>query len=154
MITLEAGVLRTEDDMGRDMTNKKCPCGRGRKYPQCCGRWHNGEEPPTPEALMRARYTAFALGRTQFLMATTHPESPHFTADAISWAAELRQFCDEVHFQRLAIVEKTVDGDEGTVHFRARFKRGGKSAVLDENSRFRRLEGRWMYVAEVDPQIP
>ena len=42
---------------------KSCPCGSGRSYAACCRPAHDGSvPPPTPEALMRARYSAFALG--------------------------------------------------------------------------------------------
>ena len=43
-----------------------CPCGSDVIYPQCCGRWHeglaDGVGAPTPEALMRSRYSAQAQG--------------------------------------------------------------------------------------------
>ena len=39
-----------------------CPCGSLQNYQQCCGPYLTGEDhPPTPEALMRSRYTAFVL---------------------------------------------------------------------------------------------
>jgi hypothetical protein len=41
-----------------------CPCGSGLRYPDCCGRWHDGPlrlQAPDAEALMRSRYAAFAL---------------------------------------------------------------------------------------------
>jgi uncharacterized protein YchJ len=35
------------------------------RYADCCGRWHagllHGEHAPTPEPLMRSRYSAYAL---------------------------------------------------------------------------------------------
>jgi SEC-C motif-containing protein len=42
-----------------------CPCGSdNKKYTDCCGRYlDGGEAAPTAEALMRSRYTAYALGR-------------------------------------------------------------------------------------------
>ncbi|WP_240455632.1 YchJ family protein [Halomonas faecis] len=38
-----------------------CPCGNGSSLAGCCGRYHAGEPAPTPEALMRSRYSAFVL---------------------------------------------------------------------------------------------
>ena len=40
-----------------------CPCGSGRTLAECCGPIVKGERPaPTAEALMRSRYTAYAVG--------------------------------------------------------------------------------------------
>jgi len=50
-----------------------CPCGSNQLLSQCCGRFHAGEPAPTPEALMRSRYSAFVLGLVDYLIATTLP---------------------------------------------------------------------------------
>ena len=64
------------------MTKKKknaaaaalCPCGSGLCLAECCGRYLTGGAEhlgaPTPEALMRSRYTAFALGDEAYLLDT------------------------------------------------------------------------------------
>lgn len=47
------------------VTNKinDCPCGSQIEYKSCCGVYHQGARvAPTPEALMRSRYTAYSLG--------------------------------------------------------------------------------------------
>ena len=52
-----------------------CPCGGG-LYGRCCGPLHRGEQRAlTAEQLMRSRYSAFARGEVDYLIAT-HPE-PH-----------------------------------------------------------------------------
>ena len=59
----------------------RCPCGTGEVYGACCGRYHSrfaqaGElTAPTPEALMRSRFTAFAVGLPDYLLATWHPST-------------------------------------------------------------------------------
>ncbi|MBF7730586.1 YchJ family protein [Pseudomonas sp. N040] len=55
------------------MVVSSCPCGSGQSYAECCGRWHAGAPAPTPEALMRSRYSAYALGMIDYLIATTLP---------------------------------------------------------------------------------
>jgi SEC-C motif domain protein len=40
-----------------------CFCGSDQLYAACCGLYHAGEFPPTPETLMRARYSAYAFGK-------------------------------------------------------------------------------------------
>lgn len=50
-----------------------CPCGRIKQYADCCGRYLDGAEvAPAAEALMRSRYTAYTLGREDYLLATWH----------------------------------------------------------------------------------
>ena len=64
-----------------------CPCDSGQTYVQCCGPWHQGLGlgvfAPTPEALMRSRYSAFALGLVDYLTATWHPSTPATNRGAI-----------------------------------------------------------------------
>ncbi len=50
-----------------------CPCDTGKPYPSCCGRFHDGRPAPTAVALMRSRYSAFALGLGSYLLETWHP---------------------------------------------------------------------------------
>ena len=62
-----------------------CPCNSGKDYRVCCGLYHEGEVAPTPTALMRSRYSAFALENADYLLATWHkdyrPQTLEFAAD-------------------------------------------------------------------------
>lgn len=59
-----------------------CPCGSSRGLDACCGVFHDGHTPaPTAEALMRARYSAYALRRVDFLLASWHPDTRPQAAD-------------------------------------------------------------------------
>jgi SEC-C motif domain protein len=125
------------------MDGLACPCGSGDEYDACCGRLHDGAPAPTAEALMRARYSAFAVGNLAYLLGTYHSSSRPgaFSLDpSIQWT-------------RLAVLE-TEDGglfeSAGTVRFRAVYAREGKRGVMDETSRFVREDGRWTYVGPVD----
>ncbi|MDP1703376.1 MAG: YchJ family metal-binding protein, partial [Sulfurimicrobium sp.] len=51
-----------------------CPCGSGRDLGDCCGPIVAGAPAPTPEALMRSRYTAFVLGKLEHIDRTHAPE--------------------------------------------------------------------------------
>jgi len=47
---------------GGSKAPSKCPCGSGKMYESCCFRYHAGaESAPTPEALLRARFTAYRM---------------------------------------------------------------------------------------------
>ena len=50
------------------MDGLACPCGLGDDYDACCGRLHAGAPALTAEALMRSRYSAFAVGDAAYLL--------------------------------------------------------------------------------------
>ena len=105
-----------------------CPCGLPRPYAACCGRFHQGALPDTPEELMRSRYTAFARGLWDYLAATqTAPLQPGQT---FTWVG-------------LTVHEAV--GDE--VEFTARYLDADRLVSLSERSRFERSDGRWRYVS-------
>ena len=113
---------------------------------QCCGRYLAGERAPTAEALMRSRYTAYATGDTGHLIRTTHPDSPHREADVRAWAEELRRYCAAVRFLGLTVDTSGEGGDTGRVRFYARMALDGRDVSFGEDSRFLRVDGRWLYV--------
>ena len=116
-----------------------CPCGTGRTYAVCCGRYHTGEAAPDAEALMRSRYSAYARGDADYLQATWHagtrPPSLDLATDPpLRWLG-------------LDVKRHVADGDRAVVEFVARYRQGGGSAGrLRETSRFVRDGGRWYYV--------
>ncbi|PZU51680.1 MAG: hypothetical protein DI561_15825 [Thauera sp.] len=115
-----------------------CVCGSGRAADACCARFHAGEPAPTPEALMRSRYSAFVLDLRDYLLATWHPTTRPAALPppepGLKWLG--------LEVKRSALQ----DADRGTVEFVARSKLGGRAHRLHENSRFVRENGRWYYV--------
>jgi len=68
-----------------------CPCGSGRAYAECCEPFISGaSKPSTPEALMRSRYSAYALEIMPYLASTLHPSQRHDYDEegAARWAKE------------------------------------------------------------------
>jgi SEC-C motif-containing protein len=136
-----AGV-RPEPDPA-ELRPLRCPCGSGQTYPECCGRLH--ADPiiaATAVALMRSRYSAFALGEAAYLLATWDPAT-----------RPRRLELDEgIQWRRLEIVETVGGGPfdrDGVVEFRAHYRRGQARGVQRERSRFRRDGRQWFYVAAV-----
>jgi len=119
-----------------------CPCGSSAAYAACCEPYHRGTAlPPTAEALMRSRYSAYAAGLADYLLATWHPRTRPATLDLeteqprTAWLA-LKVLRHQPH-----------DEDHAEVEFIARYRIGGGSAQrLHECSRFERVDGRWYYV--------
>jgi len=126
--------------------NAPCPCGSGRKLKKCCGLYHRGRPAP-PEALMRSRYTAYAIGNVEYLIRTTHPEGPHWNADTAAWGAELAEYCKHTDFAGLTVLEHSVDEDAGRGHvtFRADLRQDGRAVGFTERSLFLRHGNRWLY---------
>jgi SEC-C motif-containing protein len=126
--------------------NDPCPCGSGVKYKKCCRVLHSGNAAPTPEALMRSRYTAYALDIPAYIMETTHPDSPHYKDDKTEWRKEVEAFSHNVRFVGLQILN--AEGDMVTFH--ATLFDGAEDISYTERSLFRLDNGRWKYVEAVE----
>ena len=122
--------------------NALCPCHSGAKYKKCCRPYHDGNPAPTPEALMRSRYSAYALGKSDYIMRTTHVDSPHRQHDIAAWRASLDAFSRHTQFEGLSIVA----ADTNTVTFHAILSQDGRDTSFIENSVFRQEDGQWRYV--------
>lgn len=127
-----------------------CACGLPRDYAQCCGRYHAGLlhlQAPTPEALMRSRYSAYALGLRDYVLDTWHVSTR---------PEKMERFDSGVKWLGLTVKRAwTTSDEEGFVEFVARSKApgGGPADRLQELSRFRRdtcTGGRWQYVDAVE----
>ena len=117
-------------------------------YADCCGRYHPGGalpmQAPTPEALMRSRYTAFVKDIRPYLSETWHPTTRPASIEppepGLKWLG-------------LRIKAAPAPSDNrGRVSFEARFKVGGHAAErMEETSDFVREQERWFYLAAVQP---
>ena len=105
-----------------------CPCGHAATYADCCGRYHAGIAAPNAEALMRSRYSAYALGLGDYLLAT--------------WAAETRpadldlSTPPQPKWLGLEVRHAEENGGSAVVEFVARCKINGRAERMQERSRF------------------
>ena len=115
-----------------------CPCGRG-DYARCCGPLHAGAAAADAEALMRSRYSAYALHLADYLLATWHLSNRPAT---LAFDAQ-----PPLRWLGLDVKRHRAEGERATVDFVARFRQGGgRAGRLHETSRFVREDGRWLYV--------
>jgi SEC-C motif-containing protein len=122
---------------------RDCPCHSGLRYAVCCGRFHRGARPDTPEALMRSRYAAFALGLGEYLVATLASSHPDLARPREELVRDLSRIKERQRFLGLRIVH--AEGDE--VLFDARIFERGQDRSFAELSTFVREEGAWKYAS-------
>ena len=132
---------------------RACPCGGG-SYDECCAPYLLREVwPPTAEALMRSRYTAYTQKNEAYLQATWHA-STRPAEPVISPNEKLQWLGLEVK-SALRLRQRKAE-NEDFVEFVARFRVNGKGQRLHEVSRFLREpspEGlRWFYVDGTFPE--
>jgi SEC-C motif-containing protein len=118
----------------------ECPCGLGTAYDECCGKYIKGDAvPTTAEALMRSRYSAYAMKEANYIVQTA------LVSDDQS---AIEEWMKRVKFVKLEVVRtqrgKALD-KKGIVEFRAWFEDKGKIEVLHEVSAFVKRKGRWFY---------
>ena len=130
-----------------------CPCGSGQDLDDCCGAIIAGAPAPTAEALMRARYSAYGLGKIDYLADTLAPEARgdfdpteagRMVSDAVWQGLEVR-----------AVTDGGPEDETGSVEFVARFRLRGEPNIHHELAQFRREQGRWVYVdGDMNPKGP
>lgn len=138
------------------MNSRACPCGSGDAYDVCCGPLHAGPErggivAPSPERLMRSRYSAFVVRDERYLIDTWHPGTVPDDFD-------LRE---RITWTGLDIIDAPpVDGGGaagaggggrsglvfGTVEFVAHYRDASGDGEQHERSRFVLQAGRWWYL--------
>ena len=127
-----------------DLLHVDCPCGSGADEGACCGPLLAGAPAPTALALMRSRYTAYVRRAVPYLIHTHDPATR-----ATVKRDELERWCRETTWRGLEIVTTVAGGvadNAGLVEFIARGVARGNPFTHHERSRFRRVEGRWVYV--------
>ncbi|HOX25619.1 MAG TPA: YchJ family protein [Candidatus Krumholzibacteria bacterium] len=123
-----------------------CPCGSGRQHEVCCRPIIAGEQPaPTAEALMRARYSAYALAEVDFLLESLHPDhrADHDPEGVRKWATGSEWHGLEILGAELG----GADDATGRVEFACEYTYEGERRRHHEHASFERHEGRWYFVS-------
>jgi SEC-C motif domain protein len=119
------------------MTN--CYCGSTETFENCCKIYIKGiQKPITAEALMRSRYSAFATGEANYLIATTHSSTRklHKKSAILTWSKSNQWI-------KLEVIAST----ETTVTFKAYYLDYQlKAQIHQEHSIFTFENGTWFYI--------
>lgn len=124
--------------------SKPCPCQSGLNYAACCEPLIKGTSPAAnPEALMRARYSAFAMVEMPYLHDTLHPgqRNDYDEAGATTWARE----SDWAGLEILNVTGNPETDKSGTVEFRAHYRRNNERLEHHELAEFRKTNGIWYF---------
>jgi SEC-C motif domain protein len=123
---------------------EQCPCGSGLNYTDCCEPIIKGtRHAETAEALMRARYSAYAKVETDFIYESTHPKHREgFDAEGT------REWAEGAEWQGLEIISTKNGGPDeatGEVEFIARFSEQGEAKVHHERALFKKEKTGWLF---------
>jgi SEC-C motif-containing protein len=116
--------------------NKRCYCGKELAFANCCHPYHLGALAPSPEALMRSRFSAFATANVDYIIKTQAPE--------LSQNINPENFKQELLTQKwvkLTILETT----DKSVSFEASMLYNDILYTMKECSEFEQKRGAWIY---------
>jgi SEC-C motif-containing protein len=126
--------------------NSPCPCSSGKKYKDCCYKWHKIGSAPNALLLMRSRYSAYAVGNAEYIIKTTHPNSPHYERNLNEWKKSIKDFSNS-DFKKLEIIEFIDGKKEAYVEFKAYID----DYIMHERSKFLKND-KWYYFDGENPQ--
>ncbi|MET1080923.1 MAG: YchJ family protein [Pseudomonas sp.] len=126
-----------------------CPCGRPDTLERCCGRYHAGAVAPDAETLMRSRYSAYARGQIDYLLATTLPaqQAGLDRAAIAAWSADSTWLGLQVETAESVASEPPHAWVSFVVHWRD----GAGEHAHRERSAFVQIAGRWYFIDSTVP---
>lgn len=129
-----------------------CPCQSGKEYADCCEPYINLDQvAPTPEALMRSRYTAYSLNKLEYIEQTMRGK-PLEMFDL----ERAKDHNKETKWLKLEVIDSEIakSGDKGTVHFKAYYQENNQNHSLEEISGFSKKKDKWYYDSFKLPKKP
>ncbi|MDX9959884.1 MAG: YchJ family metal-binding protein [Aliarcobacter sp.] len=127
--------------------NDNCPCGSLIKYKKCCKPFHEDIKTPINALeLMKSRYCAYAIEKSEYIILTTHQNNRDFNTDTKVWNNDILDFSRNTKFEKLEILE-FIDGQtESFVTFKANITQNKQDVSFIEKSRFVKENGKWQYI--------
>ncbi|MDR1867310.1 MAG: YchJ family protein [Treponema sp.] len=122
---------------------KLCHCGSGSLYQECCEPFIIGTAlPPTAEALMRSRYSAYVEHAINYIVSTcTKTQERIDEKQTRAWSEQSEWLKLEI----LSVAEGREQDSTGTVEFKAYYKHDGIPDVHHEKAFFKKQGGKWVY---------
>jgi SEC-C motif-containing protein len=128
---------------------KPCTCFSGKRFDECCRPLLRGErDAADPVALMRSRFSAFALDNAAYLWKTLHSRHPEKQKPEADVLRSMRRASRQHEYLGLQIL----DSAGPRVLFLATLSRG---VSFVERSEFAQEDGAWRYLSgELRPATP
>lgn len=121
----------------------ECPCGSNQSLATCCGLYHDGTPAPTALSLMKSRYSAFVLGKGDYLGETLSArQKVDFDAE------EFEKNAGETKWLGLEIRKTEAGGEKdetGIVEFVAKYREQRQQVIHHERAMFIRENGNWVF---------
>ncbi len=105
-------------------------------------KYHGGAIAESALDLMRSRYSAYAIGLTDYIIQTTSVEKQR---DLIHKREELLAFAKDTSFEGLEILDVEEGDPVSYVTFVAILQQGDTDISFTEKSRFEKVLGKWYY---------
>lgn len=120
-----------------------CPCDSKKLFCDCCAPYLAGNQnAPTPETLMRSRYTAYTLVRIDYIQKTMRKKAAenYDPVGAAKWASSVK-------WLGLTVIDSSpAKSNTGTVTFVGRFLENNIQKEIAEKSLFEKIDGMWFYI--------
>lgn len=113
-----------------------CYCGQTISYKECCQPYHLGELAPSPETLMRSRFSAFATANAAYVLDTQ--------VKSLSENSNVIDFKQQLQTQKWIKLE-VLESKEERVTFKASMIYNDILYTLNEKSHFIKDDHRWLY---------
>lgn len=138
--------------MALNQIMKSCPCGSHADYRSCCSPYITEQScAPTPEALMRSRYTAYTLAHIHYIKKTMKGKA------LIGFnELEAKKWSQTVTWLQLKILNtEKKDETTGIVEFIATYMDKHIINSIHEISHFECINNIWFYMeGQIIPQPP
>ena len=131
-----------------------CPCASGKPYGECCEPIIKGtRQAATAVELMRARYSAYAVGDVKFLYNSSGPKVQGEFDEKST-----REWSKSATWNGIEVTETERGGEadaDGYVSFIARYTANNQACEHRERSYFKKIDGVWRFIdGQIDTGQP
>ncbi|MEC8461494.1 MAG: YchJ family metal-binding protein [Pseudomonadota bacterium] len=134
----------TANHKSSNIITQNCPCCSGQVFHVCCQPLLDKKaHAASALALMRSRFTAFSLGRLDYINDT---QKPNNTTYSNTDTASKTTTTEWLKLEIIRAPKPLPPYQKATVTFKAYYKKGGIEGVLHEKSSFCKFANKWYYI--------
>jgi SEC-C motif-containing protein len=118
----------------------QCYCGSKKAFAECCEPIIDKRCAGSAEQLMRSRFSAYACGRYDYILATYTPKKQQELT-----IAELAQSAENTTWLQLRVLDSQTTNTTASVEFIATYRMANEFWQMHECSSFEHIDGHWFY---------